>query len=41
MLYMYVSGVAGMELIFLIAALIALCLLFVARTVVVTHLAAT
>lgn len=41
MLFMYALGLAGIELTFLIAALLVLCLLVVARTVLITCLAAT
>lgn len=41
MLFMYALGLAGMELTFLIAAVLVLCLLVVARTVLITRLATT
>ena len=41
MLFMHVLGLTGMELTFPIPALIVLCLLFVAKTVLIAHLAAT
>lgn len=41
LLFMYIMGLAEMELTFPIAPIIVLCLLFVARMVFIIHLAAT